>query len=159
LSSRRDVLDFQTPPLESDVQIAGPVSVDLWISSSAIDTDFTAKLVDVAPPNKDYPFGFTMNVEDRIIRVRWSQGFDKPLFLKPGEVRKVTVDLLAAGNRFAKGHRIRVDISSSSFPYFDANPNTGERPGYSTHVEKALNKVYHDSQHPSHLNLTVLPAN
>ncbi len=159
LAARRDVLVFQTPPLESDVAIAGPVSVDLWISSSAKDTDFTAKLVDVAPPNKDYPFGFAMNIEDRIIRVRWSEGYDKPVFLKPGEVRKVTVDLISAGNRFAKGHRIRVDISSSSFPYFDLNPNTGERPGYSTHMEKALNTVYHDAQHPSCLKLTVMPQN
>ncbi|MGB8325373.1 MAG: CocE/NonD family hydrolase [Candidatus Acidiferrum sp.] len=158
LASRRDVRVFQTPPLSSDVVIAGPVSVDLWISSSAPDTDFTAKLVDVAPPSKDYPFGFAMNVEDRIIRVRWSEGYDKPVPLKAGEVRKVTVDLIAAGNRFAKGHRIRVDISSSNFPYFDANSNTGERVGYSTHTEKALNTVYHDSEHPSRLNLTVLPG-
>ncbi|MBZ5698979.1 MAG: CocE/NonD family hydrolase [Acidobacteriia bacterium] len=159
LASRRDVRVFQTPPLESDVEIAGPVSVDLWISSSAPDTDFTAKLVDVAPPSKDYPFGFAMNIEDRIIRVRWSQGLDKPAPLKAGEVRMVTIDLIAAGNRFTKGHRIRVDISSSNFPYFDLNPNTGERPGYSTHMEKALNMVYHDSGHPSHLNLTVMPSN
>ncbi|MFZ3216014.1 MAG: CocE/NonD family hydrolase [Candidatus Acidiferrales bacterium] len=158
LASRRDVLVFQTPPLESDVVIAGPLSVDLWISSSAPDTDFTAKLVDVSPPTKDYPFGFAMNIEDRIIRVRWSVGLDRPVLLKPGEVRKVTVDLLAAGNRFARGHRIRVDISSSNFPYFDRNANTGERPGYSTHMEKALNAVYHDSGHPSRLNLAVIPS-
>ena len=158
LSSRRDVRVFQTPPLASDVVIAGPVSVDLWISSSAPDTDFTAKLVDVAPPSKDYPFGFAMNIEDRIIRVRWSEGYDKPRTLKPGEVRKVTVDLIAAGNRFAKGHRIRVDISSSNFPYFDVNPNTAERVGYSTHTQKALNTIYHDADHPSHLNLTLLPS-
>jgi putative CocE/NonD family hydrolase len=158
LASRRDVRVFQTPPLSSDVVIAGPVSVDLWISSSAPDTDFTAKLVDAAPPSKDYPFGFAMNIEDRIIRVRWSEGFDQPVPLKSGEVRKVTVDLIAAGNRFAKGHRIRVDISSSNFPYFDANPNTGERAGFSIHTEKALNTVYHDSEHPSRLNLMVLPA-
>ena len=115
--------------------------------------------MDVAPPNKDYPFGFAMNIEDRIIRVRWSKGLDKPDPLKAGEVRMVTIDLIAAGNRFAKGHRIRVDISSSNFPYFDLNPNTGERPGHSTHMEKALNKIYHDSGHPSHLNLTVMPSN
>jgi uncharacterized protein len=159
LASRRDVRVFQTAPLESDVVVAGPASVDLWISSSAPDTDFTAKLIDVAPPSKDYPFGFAMNIEDRIIRVRWSEGFDKPVPLKTGEVREVTVDLIAAGNRFAKGHRIRVDISSSNFPYFDLNPNTGERPGYSVRSEKALNSVFHDRAHPSHLNLMVLPAN
>ena len=84
LAARHDVRVFQTPPLSTDVVIAGPVSVDLWISSSAPDTDFTAKLVDVAPPSKDYPFGFAMNIEDRIIRVRWSEGFDKPRPLNPG---------------------------------------------------------------------------
>jgi putative CocE/NonD family hydrolase len=156
LSSRRDVLVFQTPPLNSDVVVAGPVSVDLWISSSARDTDFTAKLVDVSPPSKDYPFGFAMNIEDRIIRVRWSNGYDKPEFLKPGEIRKVTVDLISAGNRFAKGHRIRVDVSSSNYPYFDLNTNTGERPGYTTHMERASNTLYHNASHPSHLNVSVM---
>ena len=155
LASRRDVLVFQTPPLDSDVVIAGPLTVDLWISSSAPDTDFTAKLVDVAPPNNDYPWGYTMNLEDRIIRVRTSQDPSKPELLKPGEIRKVSIDLLGVANRFAKGHRIRVDISSSNFPFFDVNPNTGERPGYQTHEVKAVNTVYHDREHPSHLNLPV----
>ncbi len=158
LSARRDVLVFQTPPLESDVVVAGPLSVDLWISSSASDTDFTAKLVDAGPATKDYPSGFAMNIEDRIVRVRWSNGYEKPQPLKAGEIRKITIDLLAAGNRFAKGHRIRVDISSSNFPYFDANTNTGERSGYSTHAIKALNTVFHDADHPSHLNLAIIPS-
>ena len=158
LSARHDVLVFETRPLKSDVVIAGPVTVDLWISSSAPDTDFTAKLVDVAPPNKDYPEGYAMNLEDRIIRVRWSEGFETPHLLKPGEIRKVTINLIGVVNRFVKGHRIRVDISSSNFPYFDVNPNTGERPGYSTHSVIAINTVYHDSEHPSHINLPLLPA-
>ena len=158
LSARHDVLVFETPPLKSDVVIAGPVTVDLWISSSAPDTDFTAKLVDVAPPNKDYPSGYAMNLEDRIIRVRWSEGFETPHFLKPGEIRKVTINLIGVANRFVKGHRIRVDISSSNFPYFDVNPNTGERPGYRTHMTVAINTVYHDREHPSHINLPLLPA-
>ena len=158
LSTRRDVLAFQTQPLDSDVVIAGPVTVDLWISSSAPDTDFTAKLVDVAPPNKDYPFGYAMNLEDRIIRVRWSEGENKPVFLKPGEIRKVTIDLLGAGNRFAKGHSIRLDISSSNFPYFDVNLNTDEAPGHQTQMVKATNTIYHDQNHPSHINLPILSA-
>jgi putative CocE/NonD family hydrolase len=158
LAARHDVLVFETPPLKSDVVIAGPVTVDLWISSSAPDTDFTAKLIDVAPPNKDYPEGYAMNLEDRIIRVRWSEGYETPHFLKPGEVRKVTIDLIGVANRFVKGHRIRVDISSSNFPYFDVNPNTGERPGYSTHSVIAINTVYHDGARPSHINLPLLPA-
>jgi putative CocE/NonD family hydrolase len=158
LSSRRDVLTFQTPPLDSDVVIAGPVTVDLWISSSAPDTDFTAKLVDVSSPNRDYPWGFAMNLEDRIIRARSAIDPAKPQLLKPGEVRKVTIDLLGVANHFKKGHRIRVDISSSNFPFFDINPNTGERPGYQTHEVVANNTVYHDKDHPSHVNLPVLPV-
>lgn len=156
LSSRRDVLTFQTPPLDSDVVIAGPVTVDLWISSSAPDTDFTAKLVDVSSANRDYPRGFAMNLEDRIIRVRSAIDPAKPQLLKSGEVRKVTIDLLGVGNHFKKGHRIRVDISSSNFPFFDINSNTGERPGYQTHEVVAINTVYHDRDHPSHINLPVM---
>lgn len=158
LSSRRDVLVFQTPPLASDVIIAGPVTVDLWISSSAPDTDFTAKLVDVAPPNRDYPWGYAMNLADRIIRVSAGDDAATRRLLKAGEVRKVTIDLVGTANRFAKGHRIRVDISSSNFPFFDVNPNTGERPGHQTHEVTALNTVYHDWERPSHINLPVMPA-
>lgn len=158
LSSRRDVLVFETQPLTSDVVIAGPVSVDLWISSSARDTDFTAKLVDLAPPNRDYPWGYAMNLADRIIRVSSGDDVASPAFLKPGEIRRVTIDLVGTANRFPKGHRIRVDISSSNFPFFDVNPNTGERPGHQTHEVTALNTVYHDRQRPSHLNLPVMPS-
>jgi len=158
LSSRRDVLAFETPSLASDVIIAGPVTVDLWISSSAPDTDFTAKLVDAAPPNRDYHWGFAMNLEDRIVRVRLNPDPSKPQLLKPGEIRKVTIDLLGVANRFKNGHRIRVDISSSNFPFFDTNPNTGERPGYQTHEVTAVNTVYHDRQHPSRINLSVISA-
>jgi hypothetical protein len=134
------------------------VTVDLWISSSAPDTDFTAKLVDVAPGNKDFPDGFAMNLEDRIVRVRLSPDRTKPQLLQPGEVRKVSIDLLGVANRFKAGHRIRLDISSSNFPFFDVNSNTGERPGYQTHMAIAMNTVYHDKDHPSHINLPILPA-
>ena len=158
LSSRRDVLVYETPVLKLDVVIAGPVTVNLWISSSAPDTDFTAKLVDVAPPNKDYPQGFAMNLADRIIRVRGGDNVTTPRFLKPGEIREVTIGLLGVANRFVKGHRIRVDISSSNFPFFDVNPNTGEREGHQTHEVTAINTVYHDQQHPSHINLPLFPA-
>jgi len=158
LSSRRDVLVFQTPPLASDVVIAGPVTVDLWISSSAPDTDFTAKLVDYAPPSRDYPDGYALNLLDRIIRVSASPDPAQRNLLKPGEVRKVRIDLLGVANRFVKGHRIRVDISSSNFPFFAVNANTGERPGFETHRVVARNTVYHDGAHPSHINLPLLPV-
>jgi putative CocE/NonD family hydrolase len=158
LSSRRDVLVFQTPPLGSDVVIAGPVTVDLWISSSAPDTDFTAKLVDVAPPSRDYPWGYAMNLADRIIRVSSGDDAATRRLLKPGEIRKLTIDLVGVANRFETGHRIRMDISSSNFPFFDVNPNTGERSGYHTHEVTALNTVYHDRVRPSHVNLPIMPA-
>jgi len=158
LASRRDVLVFQTPPLASDLEIAGPVSVELWISSSAPDTEFTAKLVDLAPPNRDYPWGYSMNLADRIIRVSSGDYAASRTLLKPGEIRKVTIDLVGVANRFRTGHRIRVDISSSNFPFFDANPNTGERPGYETHQITAMNTLFHDRERPSHINLPVMPV-
>lgn len=158
LAARHDVLVFQTPPLSSDVVIAGPVTVDLWISSTAPDTDFTAKLVDVEPPNMDYPSGYAMNLLDRIIDVRWSKSFVKPDFLKPGEIREVKIDLVGVANRFVKGSRIRVDISSSNFPYYPANPNTRSRPGQPSRMVIAVNTVYHDREHPSHINLPLLPS-
>jgi len=158
LSSRRDVLVFQTPPLTSDVVVAGPVTVDLWVSSSGRDTDFTAKLVDLAPPNRDYPWGYAMNLADRIIRVSSGDDVASPRLLEPGEIRKVTIDLVGTANRFQKGHCIRVDISSSNFPFFDVNPNTGERPGHQTHEVTAVNTVYHDRQRPSRLNLPIIPS-
>ncbi|MBZ5645466.1 MAG: CocE/NonD family hydrolase [Acidobacteriia bacterium] len=158
LASRPDVLVFQTPPLDFDTVIAGNITVDLWVSSSALDTDFTAKLVDVAPGNRDFPDGFAMNLEDRIVRVRLSPDRTKPQLLQPGEVRKISIDLLGVANRFKKGHRIRLDVSSSNFPFFDVNSNTGERPGYQTHMAVAINTVYHDKDHPSHINLPLLPV-
>ncbi|MGO8785874.1 MAG: CocE/NonD family hydrolase [Terriglobia bacterium] len=158
LSSRRDVLVFQTQPLASDVEIAGPVTVELWISSSARDTDFTAKLVDVAPPSHDFPWGYAMNLADRIVRACAGDDVATPELLNPGAIRKVTIDLVGVANHFRMGHRIRVDISSSNFPFFDVNPNTGERRGYETHEVTAINTVYHDRLHPSHINLPVMPA-
>jgi putative CocE/NonD family hydrolase len=157
LSSRGDVLVFQTQPLTQDVVIAGPVTVGLWISSYAKDTDFTAKLVDVAAPNRDYPWGYAMNLADRIIRISSGDDVASPRFLQPGEIRKVTIDLVGTANRFQKGHRIRLDVSSSNFPFFDVNPNTGERPGHETHEVTALNTLYHDGKRASQLNLTVMP--
>lgn len=155
LSSRRDVLVFQSAPLASNIEIAGPVNVELWISSSAPDTDFTAKLIDVVPPSRDYPFGYAMNLADRITRVHGGEDGSGPEPLKPGAIRKLNIDLVGVANHFGAGHRIRVDISSSNFPFFDVNPNTGERSGYQTHEVTAVNTVYHDREHPSHINLPI----
>jgi putative CocE/NonD family hydrolase len=156
LAARHDVLVFKTPPLDADVVVAGPLTVELWVSSSAPDTDFTAKLIDEFPANRDYPAGYAMNLADRIARVRYSKSAERPELLKPGEVRNVTVDLLGIANRFKKGHRIRVDISSSNFPFFDVNSNTDDRIGQRTRMASAINVLYHDREHPSHVVLPLL---
>ncbi len=158
LSSRHDVLVFQTTPLEEDVEVTGPVTVNLWVSSSALDTDFTAKLLDVCPPNEDYPDGFDLNLTDSIMRVRYRDSWENPEMMEPGNVYKLSFPLYPTGNLFKKGHRIRVDISSSNFPRFDVNPNTGEPQGRSLRKVVAENTVYHDSEHPSNMELAVIPA-
>jgi hypothetical protein len=157
LSTRQDVQVFQTPPLEKDTEVTGPLSVKLWISSSAVDTDFTAKLIDVYPPSEDYPEGYAMNLADGIQRTHYRNGYAKPEMMKPGEVYPVTVELFATSNLFKKGHRIRVDISSSDYPAYDPNPNTGElyMTGHSDIV--ARNTIYHDKDRPSHIVLPIIP--
>ena len=157
LSERPDVLVFQTPALEEDVEVTGPVTVGLWISSSAVDTDFTARLLDIHPPSEDYPSGYHMNLTDSIIRVRYRERREKAVLMEPGEVYEVQIDLFPTSNRFKAGHRIRLDISSSNFPRFDVNPNTGEPPGRHTHTVVAHNTVYLDREHPSRMVLPVIP--
>jgi putative CocE/NonD family hydrolase len=158
LSTRNDIVVFQTEPLAEDVEVTGPVSVKLWISSSALDTDFTAKLIDVCPPNADYPAGFEMNLGDSIIRARYRDSLEKATLMKPGQVYEVTINLYPTANLFTKGHRIRVDISSSNFPRFDVNPNTGEPLQQHRRMIQADNTVYHSSRYPSHILLPIIPV-
>jgi putative CocE/NonD family hydrolase len=157
LSERNDIVVFQTPPLEDDIEVTGPVQVKLWISSSAVDTDFTAKLVDVSPPNADYPLGFDLNIGDAIKRARYRDSLATPTFMKPGEIYPLTIDIYPTSNLFAKGHRIRVDISSSNFPRFDLNPNTGDPLQQHRRMLVADNTVFHDAKRPSHIVLPVIP--
>ena len=156
LSARHDVLVFQTEHLECDVEVTGPIEVKLWVSSDAPDTDFTAKLIDVYPPNEDYPDGFALNISDSIFRMRYRDSWERPSPMGPGEIYPVTIVLYPTSNVFAKGHRIRLDVSSSNFPRFDANPNTGEPLGRNTHTRAALNTVHHDADHPSHVVISVV---
>lgn len=156
LESRQDILVFRTPILERDVEVTGPVVVNLWISSSALDTDFTAKLLDVHPPNEDYPDGFHMNLTDSIIRVRFRDSWETPELMEPGVVYKISFQLFPTGNLFKMGHRIRVDISSSNFPRFDVNPNTGDFSGTERTRLIAENTVHHSSLYPSHVVLPVV---
>ena len=158
LSARNDVLVFQTEPLTEDVEVTGEIEVKLWVSSSAVDTDFTAKLVDVYPPGKDWPSGFDLNVGDGILRARFRDSLKAEKLMEPGTVYPVTVKLYPTSNVFKRGHRIRVDVSSSNFPRFDVNPNSGEPLNDHRRWVTAVNTIHHDRDRPSHVVLPVIPA-
>jgi putative CocE/NonD family hydrolase len=159
LSERRDVLVFRTEPLESDLEVTGSVQAKLWVSSTAPDTDFTAKLIDEIPPNADYPLGFDLNIGDSILRLRYRDGLDQQAArLTPDDIAPITITLYPTANIFKKGHRIRLDVSSSNYPRFDVNPNTGDPLGEYRRMVPADNTVYHDPIHPSQLVLPVIPA-
>ena len=157
LSQRRDVLVFQTDPLPEDMEVTGPIAVNLYVSSLAVDTDFTAKLIDVYPPNPDYPLGFDLNVGDSIVRMRYRASLEKAELMKPGDVYKATIHLYPTSNVFAKGHRIRVDVSSSNFPRFDVNPNTGEPLQQHRRLMVADNTVHLGGDRASHIVLPIVP--
>ena len=150
VEARDDVLVYSTPVLSEDLEVTGPVSAELFASSSAVDTDFTAKLVDV------WPDGFAQNLTEGIIRARYRESQEKPAFLNPGQTYKFTLDLWSTSNLFRKGHRLRLEISSSNFPRFDRNLNTGEDPSSTRKPVTASNSIYHDAEHPSALILPVV---
>jgi putative CocE/NonD family hydrolase len=150
VEQRRDVLVFSTGPLEQDLEVVGPVKAVLWVSTNQRDTDFTAKLVDV------FPDGYARNLTDGILRLRYRNSIERPEPVRPGEMYQITLDAGIASNAFLKGHRIRVEISSSNFPRFDRNPNTGAAIASETRLVKANQTVYHDRQHPSRLVLMVM---
>ncbi|MFJ9631856.1 CocE/NonD family hydrolase [Streptomyces sp. NPDC101175] len=154
LDSRPDVLVFQTPPLTEDLAVAGPISVRLTVSSSAPDTDFTIKLVDVHPPSEDYPQGFAMNLTDGILRCRYRNSFSDPEPMVPGEPYEITVEAPDIANLFLAGHRVRLDVSSSNFPRFDVNSNTGGNEVGERRKVVATNRVHVDGS--SWLTLPVL---
>jgi hypothetical protein len=149
VEARNDVLVYSTPMLSEDLEITGPVTLELFASSTAVDTDFTAKLVDV------WPDGFAQNLTEGIIRARYRESQEKPTFLNPGQTCKFIVDLWSTSNLFRKGHRLRLEISSSNFPRFDRNLNTGGDSSSARNPVPATNSIYHDAEHPSAL---ILPA-
>jgi len=149
---RADVLVYTTRPLTEDVEAIGPVQVILYAATSAGDTDFSAKLVDV------FPNGYARNLTDGILRLRYRNSLEKAEPAREGEVYALTVDAGVTGNVFLKGHRIRVEISSSNFPRFDRNPNTGGAVAGETRLAKATQTIYHDRDHPSRLVLMAMPA-
>jgi hypothetical protein len=147
---RPDVLCYTTPPLETGVEVTGPIRVVLWAASSAPDTDFTAKLVDV------FPSGYAMNVAQGILRARYRDSFERPSPLEPGRVTRFEIDCWSSSNLFRPGHRIRVEISSSNFPQFDRNPNTGHPFGLDAERQRATQTVFHDARYPSHIVLPIV---
>jgi len=150
IEQRRDVLVYTTYALRQDVEAIGPVKAVLYVSTSALDTDFTAKLVDV------FPDGTARNLTDGILRLRYRNSLERAEAAAPGQVYQVTVDAGVTGNVFLKGHRIRLEISSSNFPRFDRNPNTGTPVANETKLIKATQTIYHDRRHPSRLVLMVM---
>jgi putative CocE/NonD family hydrolase len=157
LAARDDVLVFQTAPLADDVEVTGEISAALWIASDCVDTDFTFKLIDVYPPSEDYPDGFAMNLTDGILRARYRDSWSTPELMTPGQVYAIRIDAFPTSNLFKRGHRIRIDISSSNFPHFDCNPNTGAAEGHAGPTQVATNRVYLDRTRPSHVVLPIVP--
>ena len=158
LSTRNDVVVFQTEPLDSDVEVTGRLVVKLWASSDGPDTDFTAKLVDVYPPNADFPAGVDLNIGDGIVRARYRNSDTKAEFLQPGKPYEFTIEMDPTSILFKRGHRIRLDISSSNFPRFDVNPNTGEPLNANRSWRIAENSIFLDPAHPSRLLLPIIPS-
>jgi uncharacterized protein len=151
VEQRPDVLVYSTTPLEHDLEVTGPVRLDFFASSSAVDTDFTAKLVDV------YPDGTAINLTEGILRARYRDSQEKATALTPGQVYSLAIDLWATSNVFRAGHRIRLEVSSSNFPRFDRNLNTGEPAAISDKLATASNTILHDKEYPSALILPVIP--
>ncbi len=147
---RPDVLVYSSDVLESNVEVTGPVKLILYASSSAKDTDFSAKLVDVSPD------GYAMNVAQGIQRARYRDSWEKPALMTPGDVYKFEIDLWSTSNCFLKGHRIRVEVTSSNFPQFDRNPNTGNDFGQDAEIVKADQTILHDKDNPSHIILPII---
>ena len=149
--SRPDVLVYSTEPLKEGVEVSGPIEVTLYVSSDAKDTDFTVKLIDVYPDGKAY------NLDETIQRMRYREGYEKPnVWMQAGKVYKVTLSPLTTSNYFAAGHRIRIEISSSNFPRFDRNLNTGGHNYDESKGVVARNAVHHSKQYPSTMKITVV---
>ncbi len=155
-AERDDVLVFETEALECNVEVTGSIVAHLMVESSAVDTDFAIKLVDVYPPSADYPQGYAMNLAHGILRARFRNSFERPEPLEPGKIHELVIPGFPTSNRFGAGHRIRIEVSSSNFPHFDVNPNSDWRvPGASPQV--ARNTVHVARDAASYVVLPVIP--
>ncbi len=152
VENRDDVLIYSIGPLSHDLEVTGPVTADLYVKSSAVDTDFTGKLVDVGPD------GFAQDLTEGILRMRYRASPEHAELMNPEQVYEITLDLWATSNVFLRGHTLRLEISSSNFPRFDRNLNTGEEIRFERNYVAATNTVLHDAQHPSALILPIMPA-
>ncbi|KGE88848.1 MAG: CocE/NonD family hydrolase [Phaeodactylibacter xiamenensis] len=150
LEARQDILVYTTPPLEEGMEISGFIETTLYVSSDAKDTDFTVKLIDV------YPDGRAYNLDETIQRVRYREGYDKEVLMEDGEVYKVDLTPMSTSNYFEKGHRIRIEVSSSNFPRFTRNLNTGGNNWDETEGVKARNQVHHSAAYPSQIRLPIV---
>jgi uncharacterized protein len=148
---RSDVLVYTTPAFTKDTEVTGPVSLDMYVSTSAVDTDFTGKLVDV------WPNGFAQNLTEGILRLRYRKSEEMPELANPGQIYHLTLDMVATSNVFLPGHKLRLEVSSSNFPRFDRNLNTGGVQALGTSYVRATNVVYHDRAHPSAILVPVVP--
>ncbi len=151
LAQRQDILVYQTEPLTTPMEVTGYAEVVLFAASSALDTDFFARLIDVAPD------GVARDVAMGMVRARFRDGLDKPRLLKPGEVTEFRIRLRPTSNEFQPGHRIRLDITSSDFPNYDRNHNTAADPNADAQLEVAEQSIHHGSEHRSRLILPVIP--
>jgi putative CocE/NonD family hydrolase len=153
VEQRPDVLTYTSGPLEQPLETTGPLEVHLFAATDAPDTDFVAKLMDVSPD------GESRILAEGILRARFREGFDRPRPVEPGAVHPYRIDLVATAYVFAAGHRVRVAVTSSSFPRFDRNPNTGHALGVDgpDDLRPARQTIFHDRERPSHILLPVIP--
>ena len=152
IERRTDVLIYSSDPLTEEIEVTGPVRVILYAASDAVDTDFVAKLVDV------YPDGTTYNMAEGVVRARYRESLTTPTRLVAGQVYRFEIDLVGTSVAFRPGHRMRVHVTSSHFPQFDRNPNTGATFATTKHVRVAEQTIYHDTERASHILLPVIPA-
>jgi putative CocE/NonD family hydrolase len=151
IEERNDVLVYTGDVLTSDIEVTGPVTLKLFAASSAPDTDFTAKLVDVRPD------GYAQNIAEGVIRARFRESLSLPTLITPGQVYEYAIDLWATSHVFQAEHRLRLEVSSSNFPRYDRNPNTGHEFGVDAELHPAQQTIFHDNRYPSHLVLPVIP--
>src|SRR5262249_12639318 len=153
MEAREDVLVYTTEPFKTGTEVSGPITPTLYVSSDAKDTDFTVKVLDV------YPDGRAFNLDESIQRMRYRDGYEKPLvWIEAVGGDKVTLQPLTTSNFFEAGHRLRIEVSSSNFPRFDRNLNTGGKNYDETTAVVAHNAVHHSKQYPSQLTITVVKA-